>query len=103
MDSVQVEQEAMKFLLPGYFRGDFADTMVLLIANAIDTSFIVLSSIPCQAVIVITPRTCVTQLYTSNAGITQFGAGHSDAVFANIRDPHTPVHFCRCRNDDKVE
>ena len=55
VDSVQVEQEARKFLLPGYFYGDLADTMVLSIANAINTPILVFSSIQCQPVIVVTP------------------------------------------------
>ena len=44
VDTVQVEQEGMKFLLPGYFHGDLADTMVLAIANAIHATIIVFSS-----------------------------------------------------------
>ena len=48
VDSVRVEEEAMKFLLPEYFHEDLAETMGLLIA---------FSSIQCHPVVVVTPRT----------------------------------------------
>ena len=88
VDSVQVEQEAVKFLDPGYFYGDLADTMVLSIANSLNVSIIVFSSIQCQPVIVITPRIQVTKLPLMLA-YTQFGAGHYDAVMQCIK--HTPT------------
>ena len=102
VDSVQVEQEAVKFLDPGYFYGDLADTMVLSIANSLNVSIIVFSSIQCQPVIVITPRIQVTKLPLMLA-YTQFGAGHYDAVMPCIKHTPTPTSTCACGRDDKTE
>ena len=102
LDSVQVEQEAMKFLLPGYFHGDLADTMVLAIANALHATIIVFSSIQYQPVIVITPRTQKVKIPLMLA-YTQFGAGHYDAVMAKMQDTSTRTHFCSCGKDDKTQ
>ena len=102
LDSVQVEQEAMKFLLPGYFHGDLADTMVLSIANALHATIIVFSSIQYQPVIVITPRTQKVKIPLMLA-YTQFGAGHYDAVMAKMQDTSTRTHFCSCGKDDKTQ
>ena len=88
----------MKFMLPGYFHGDLADTMVLSIANAI----IVFSSIQYQPVIVITPRTQKVKIPLMLA-YTQFGAGHYDAVMAKTQDTSTRTHFCSCGKDDKTQ
>ena len=102
VDTVQVEQEAMKFLLPGYFHGDLADTMVLVIANAIHATIIVFSSIQYQPVIVITPHTQKLKMPLMLA-YTQFGAGHYDAVVAITQDTSTRTQFCSCGKDDKTQ
>ena len=88
LDSVQVEQEAMKFLLPGYFHGDLADTMVLSIANA---TIIVFSSIQYQPVIVIMPRTQKVKIPLMLA-YTQFGAGQLWQKCRIQVQGHTSVH-----------
>ena len=102
VDSVQVEQEARKFLLPGYFYGDLADTMVLSIANAINTTIIVFSSIQCQPVIVVTPRSLKTKLPLMLA-FTQFGAGHYDAIMPLVENTSISKTSCTCGRDDKTE
>ena len=102
VDSVQVEQEAMKFLLPGYFHSDLADTMVLSIANTLHATIIVFSSIQYQPVIVITPHTQKVKIPLMLA-YTQFGAGHYDAVMAKMQDAGTGTHFCSCGKDDKTQ
>ena len=73
VDSTQVEQEAVKFLDSGYFYGDLADTMVLAIANSLNLSIIVFSSMQCQPVVVITPRVQLAKLPLMLA-YNQFGA-----------------------------
>ena len=102
VDSVQVDQEAPKFLLPGYFHGDLADTMVLSIANAIHATIIVFSSIQYQPVIVVTPHTQKVKIPLMLA-FTQFGAGHYDAVVAKMQDTNRKTHICSCGKNDKTQ
>lgn len=101
VDSLQVEEEALKFLEPGYFYGDLADTMILSVANALNVPIIVFSSIQCQPVIVIMPRTQLAKVPLMLA-YTQFGAGHYDVAMPYIKDMPVQPQTCTCacgRND----
>ena len=104
VDSLRVEEEAVRFLMPGYFHGDLADTMVLAIANAIKSTIIVFSSIQCQSVIVVTPRNLETSIPLMLT-YTQYGAGHYDAATPRVysKDPSTPEWSCSCGRDDKSQ
>ena len=90
----------MKFLDPGYFYGDLADTMVLSLANSLHISIIVFSSIQCQPVIIITPHTQLAKLPLMLA-YSQFGAGHYDAVMTDTKETQDTTSTCTCGRDEK--
>ena len=76
---VCIEQEALKFLAPGYFHGNLADTMVTALSNALQMPIIVYSSIACHPVLCVTPQTQKIPVPVMIA-FTQFGPGHYDAI-----------------------
>ena len=53
--SIVINQEAEKILSSGFYYGDLGDTMVLALANVLQSSIIVFSSIECHPVFCITP------------------------------------------------
>ena len=76
---ISVEEEARKFLTPGFFHGDLADTMLTSLANALGMPIIVFSSIAYHPIFCITPEKqsiSVPLLVAFN----QYGAGHYDGV-----------------------
>jgi len=72
---IVINQEAEKFLSLGYHHGDLADTMILALANIMQSTIIVFSSIECHPVFCITPRVQTISIPFMVA-FTQFGSGH---------------------------
>jgi len=61
--TVVVNQEAEKFLFPGFYHGDPADSMVLALANVLQCSIVVFSSSKCHPVFCITPKVQAIPIY----------------------------------------
>ncbi len=101
LEDVCIEQEAPKFLAPGYFFGDLADTMVTALSNALKMPIVVFSSTACYPFLCITPKiqkVSVPVMIT----FTQFGSGHYDAIIPKDKTPSDP-HKCTCGKNDHTE
>ena len=81
LTDVSIEKEAPKFLVPGYFHGDLADTMLTSLSNVLQTPIIVFSSIACHPFFCVTPNTQTIPLPLMVA-FNQAGAGHYDGVIS---------------------
>jgi len=77
--NVDINQEADKFLASGFYYGDLADTMILALANVLQATIVVFSSIECQPVFCITPKVQTISVPFMVA-FTQCGSGHYDGV-----------------------
>ena len=102
--SVDIQQEASKLLASGFYYGDLADTMILALSNALQTTIIVFSSIECHPVFCISPRTQTISMPIMVA-FTQYGSGHYDGVLIKSKGDQTPkVHLtCSCGKNDKED
>ena len=74
-----IKLEAPKFLSSGFYHSDLADTMVLSLANALEATITVFSSVECHPLFCVTPRKQITSTPIMIA-FTQFGSGHYDGV-----------------------
>ena len=74
MKDIDIQVEAPKFLSSGFYHSDLADTMVLALANALEASIIVFSSVECHPFFCTTPRKQGTPTPIMIA-FTQFGCG----------------------------
>lgn len=74
-----VDEEADKFLQSGVYCGELGDTMVLALANALQVSIIVLSSIQYHPIINILPRQSIAPVSLFLA-YNQYGPGHYDGL-----------------------
>ena len=83
--NVDVVQEADKFLIPGFYYGDLADTMILTLANVLQATIVVFSLIECHPVFCITPRTQTIPVPFMVA-FTQCGSGHYDGISVSVND-----------------
>ena len=92
---IAIEDEAPKFLVPGYFHGDLADTMLTALSNALQTPIIVFSSIACHPYFCLTPRTQPIPVPLMLA-FNQSGAGHYDGVVANPTTIPSATDSVRC-------
>jgi len=92
---VVVNQEAEKFLFSGFYHGDLADTMVLALANVLQCSIIVFSSIECHPVFCISPRVQTVSIPLMIA-FTQYGPGHYDGVSMSADTGDASKDFCKC-------
>ena len=103
LSDVCIQQEAPKFLVPGYFHGDLADTMLTCLSNALQTPIIVFSSIACHPIFCITPSTQIISTPIMVA-FTQWGAGHYDGVVEKkeVTSLVEPVK-CSCGKNDKFD
>ena len=92
---IAIEDEAPKFLVPGYFHGDLADTMLTALSNALQTPIIVFSSIACHPYFCLTPRTQTIPVPLMLA-FNQSGAGHYDGVVAKLTTIPSATDPVRC-------
>ena len=101
---VDIQQEASKFLSSGFYYGDLADTMILALSNALQTTIIVFSSIECHPVFCISPR-MQTIAMPIMVAFTQYGSGHYDGVLSKSKGDQTPkMHLtCSCGKNDKED
>ena len=108
---VNVQEEAEKFLLSGYFYGSLGDSMVVALSNALELPFIVFSSLLHHPIINITPRRQCMPVPVFLAYV-HHAAGHYDAVV--LKDvsvlPHNDIPtdvddveqiHCTCGKRDK--
>lgn len=96
-----IEREAPKFLDPGYFHGNLADTMISGLSNALQTPIIVFSSIECHPFLCVTPETQRISVPIMVA-FTQFGAGHYDGVISKERiSDNVQSTKCSCGKNDR--
>lgn len=96
-----IEQEASKFLDPGYFYGDLADMMIPALSNALQTPIVVFSSIECHPFLCVTPETQKISVPLMVA-FTQFGPGHYDGVIPKDRiSEHAKSTKCSCGKNDR--
>ena len=101
LSDVCIQEEAPKFLVPGYFYGDLADTMLTALSNTLQTPIIVFSSIACH------PFFCVMQTVSTPimVAFNQWGAGHYDGVIIKeaVTSSAEPVR-CGCgKNNTKAD
>jgi len=68
LPDMSVEEEATKFLVPGYFHGHLADIMLTSLFNALQTPIIVFSSIACHPFFLCDTK-CTDNTCTSYGGI----------------------------------
>jgi len=82
------EEEATKFLVPGYFHGHLADTMLTSLFNALQTPIIVFSSIACHPFFCVTPNAQTIPVPLMVA-FNQSGVGHYGGVLVTCRNTET--------------
>ena len=101
---IVINQEAEKFLSSGYHYGDLADTMILALANIMQSTIIVFSFIECHPVFCITPHVQTISVPFMVA-FTQFGSGHYDGVsISSDSDTSSTkgIYKCSCGKNDKT-
>ena len=98
-----VNEEAEKFLSSGFYHEDLADTMILALANVLQSTIIVFSSIECHPVFCITPRVQTISIPFMVVFI-QYGSGHYDGVLISpdADNSSTGVYKCSCGKNDKT-
>ena len=101
---MSIEEEAPKFLVPGYFYGDLADTMLTSLANALQTPIIVFSSIAYHPFFCVTPNTPTIPVPLMVA-YNQCGAGHYDGVIlkGKTNESSTSTKNCMCTCGKKFQ
>ena len=102
LPNADIIQEADKFMTPGFYNSDLADTMILALANILQATIVVFSSIECHPVFCITPR-AQNISFPFMVAYTQCGSGHYDGV-SIIPDNEEPLKHtspCRCGKNDK--
>ena len=102
LPNANIIQEADNFLTSGFYHGDLADTMILALANILQATIAVFSSIECHPVFCITPRV-QTISFPFMVAFTQFGSGHYDGVsiIPDSEEPLKQSSACRCGKNDK--
>lgn len=102
LPNTDVIQEADKFLMSGFYNSDLADTMILALANILQATIVVFSSIECHPVFCITPR-IQTISFPFMVAYTQCGSGHYDGVsiLPDSEEQPKKTSHCRCGKNDK--
>ena len=93
---VCIETEAPKFLVPGYFHGDLADTMLTALLNALQTPIIVFSSIACHPFFCVTPNTQSIPIPLMVA-FNQSGVGHYDGGISKDKIVPSLTDSVKCK------
>ena len=56
LKDIDIKLEAPKFFSSGFYHSDLADTMVLSLANTLETTIVVFSSVECHPLLCVTPQ-----------------------------------------------
>ena len=100
--NVNIAEEAIKFLNTAHFKGDLGDTVLMCLANILETPIIVFSSMSYHPIFCITPeiqRISLPLLVAYN----QYGGGHFDGMVPKEPVDSTVVKSisCTCGKNDK--
>ena len=108
LKDIDIKLEAPKFLSSGFYHSDLADTMVLSLANTLETTIVVFSSVECHPLLCVTPQKQVTSMPIMIA-FTQFGSGHYDGVLPKKKPTEESIEaeqcndcMCNCGKNDKT-
>ena len=106
LSDINIEEEAIKFLDSFHFRGDLGDTVLLCLANVLETPIIVLSSMAYHPIFCVTPEVQRIPLPLTVA-YNQHGEGHFDGVVPVVPAASTATVVktvsCVCGKNDKTD
>ena len=98
LSDVSIEEEAIKFLDSSHYRGDLGDTVLMCLANVLETPIIVFSSMTYHPIFCVTPEVQSIPLPLMVA-YNQHGEGHFDGVMPMqepVASTGTAVNIVSC-------
>ena len=100
LTTTTVATEVEKFCQSGFFQSELGNCTITALANVLEVSIVVITSIPNMPFIRVDPRK-LSVSYPIFVAFNQHGPGHYDGIsFQSTPKPHLTNH-CRCGINDK--